>query len=576
MGNLFDSTGFMPHGHCYLWRPSLVALHVTSDVLIAAAYFAIPALMVSFLRRRNDVPLRPVFGAFAAFIVSCGTSHLMEVVTLWTPQYWASGAIKAITAIASIGTVAMLVPAVPKAVALPSPAQLSAANRQLAAAVTDLQLHHLVLQQMKVGVLLVSIKDGRVLFANPRLEAMLGAAPGRLTDSTVAALVWSPDAEHRAFGATAPGSGEDELDLVLRHQSGSIVWTRATLSTVEHETYGPVRVARVRSREDVERNLMADIVQSTSEAVVAVAVTGEVRTWNAGAERLYGYSEQEAVGQPFEQLTGSPAQYPSGSDELVHEARHHTKAGRPLDVVVTVTPIRSPGGALVAISKLIHDVTEQREAQRALEASLKEKEVLLQEVHHRVKNNLQVVSSLIRLQGSELSGDESKGAFGELQGRVRAIAILHEVLYQSSRLAQVPFEDYARRLLQTVARAYQRPDVTVSLQVRGGDLQLKMDLGVPMALVLNELFVNAFKHGLGAAPQGVIAVEARVDGPRVEVAVSNDGAPFPPGFSLEASAGVGLRLVQSLLKPLGGSLRADTASPRAQWVVELPTGVLAS
>ncbi|MDX2015637.1 MAG: histidine kinase dimerization/phosphoacceptor domain -containing protein [Myxococcaceae bacterium] len=578
MGNLFDSTGFMPHGHCYLWRPSLVALHVTSDVLIAAAYFAIPALMVSFLRKRSDVPLRPVFGAFAAFIVSCGSTHVMEVVTLWTPHYWASGVVKALTALASIGTVVMLVPAVPKAVALPSPAQLEAANHQLASAVNDLQLHRLVLQQMQVGVLLVRLSDGRVVFANPRLEAMLGGGPGALHGTNARDLFLHARQVDLALGpASVPEATEDELDVELRGAAGSAVWTRATLSTVEHDVHGLVRVMRLRGRAEVERSLMADIVKSTSEAVVAVSVTGLVQTWNAGAERLYGYSEREAVGASFEGLTGSKAQYPSGDAALVHEARHQSRAGRPLDVVVTVTPIRSPNGALVAISKLIHDVTEQREARRALEASLKEKEVLLQEVHHRVKNNLQVVSSLIRLQADDLTGDESKGAFDDLQGRVRAIAALHEVLYQSNRLAAVPFEDYARRLLQMVARAHQRPASDIELVVEAGRLQLKMESGVPMALVLNELFVNALKHGLPGpdSGQGTIAVRAAVEEGTLQLRVENSGRALPEGFSLERNAGVGLRLVQSLLQPLKGRLSTAPTPRGAHWLIELPAEVLA-
>jgi PAS domain S-box-containing protein len=578
MGNLFDSTGFMPHGHCYLWRPALVALHVGSDVLIAAAYFVIPALMLSFLRKRRDVPLRPVFGAFALFIISCGTSHVMEIVTLWSPHYWASGAVKAMTAVASLGTVMMLIPAVPRAVALPSPEQLRRANDQLARTALELQLHQLVLQQMKLGVLLIRARDGVVVFANPRAETLFDFVPGTLAGIPARELLENPDTLSSAFEDAAPADGVEErqVQLTWKTRAGASIWTQATLSSVSHPVHGLVRVARLRDRREVERSLLADIVQTTSEAVVAVDVTGQVRTWNVGAERLYGYSEQEAVGRPFEALTGTPARYPTTDAPLVHEAQHTTRAGQRKDVVVTVTPVKGADGALVAISKLVHDVTERREAERALASSLKDKEVLLQEVHHRVKNNLQLVSSLLRIQSESVTGDESRAAFVELQGRVRAIAMLHEVLYQTTKISNVPLEDYVRRLLQSVARVHQRPGVDARLDVTAPRLEVKMEASVPLALVLNELFVNVFKHGLEAGSlTASVAVRAVPDGERLRVEVEDNGKGLRGDFSLEAHAGVGLRLVQSLLRQLRGTLRPEAVTQGTRWVIDVPReGVL--
>ncbi|MBD2461740.1 response regulator [Oscillatoria sp. FACHB-1407] len=129
--NLFFSEAFIPHGHCYLWKPSLVWLHLLSDSFIGLAYYSIPLTLSYFVRRRQDLPFNWIFLLFAAFIVACGTTHLMEVWTLWHPVYWFSGAIKVFTAIVSVFTAVQLIPLVPKALALPSPAQLEQANREL-------------------------------------------------------------------------------------------------------------------------------------------------------------------------------------------------------------------------------------------------------------------------------------------------------------------------------------------------------------------------------------------------------------------------------------------------------------
>lgn len=129
--SLFADGLFIPHGHCYLWKTGLVWLHIISDSLIALAYFSIPIALVYFVRKREDFPFKSILLLFGAFIISCGTTHIMEIWTLWHPTYWLSGFIKAFTAFISVYTALTLVPIIPQALALPSPAQLEAANSQL-------------------------------------------------------------------------------------------------------------------------------------------------------------------------------------------------------------------------------------------------------------------------------------------------------------------------------------------------------------------------------------------------------------------------------------------------------------
>lgn len=131
ISSFFYSGNFIPHGHCYLWKLELVWLHILIDSLIALSYFSIPLTLIYFVRKRQDVPFKSVFILFGAFIISCGTTHIMGVWTLWHPDYWLSGTIKAVTAIVSFYTALTLIPLVPQALALPSPAQLEAANNAL-------------------------------------------------------------------------------------------------------------------------------------------------------------------------------------------------------------------------------------------------------------------------------------------------------------------------------------------------------------------------------------------------------------------------------------------------------------
>ena len=136
---MLDTLLFIPHGHCYLWKPNLVGLHLISDALISIAYYSIPCSLFYFVQKRKDIPFGSIFLLFAAFIVFCGTTHLMSIWTLWHPDYWLSGIIKVLTAGISVYTAIQLIPIIPKALDLPNPAQLEAINNKLQQEVAERQ-----------------------------------------------------------------------------------------------------------------------------------------------------------------------------------------------------------------------------------------------------------------------------------------------------------------------------------------------------------------------------------------------------------------------------------------------------
>jgi PAS domain S-box-containing protein len=137
LAELWRSGPFIPHGHCYLWNTPLVWLHLLSDLIIAFAYYSIPLTLLYFVQKRQDVPFPQIFALFGAFIVACGTTHLMEIWTLWHPTYWLSGAIKALTAAISLYTATVLVPLVPQALTLASPGQLAIATQALTVQIAE-------------------------------------------------------------------------------------------------------------------------------------------------------------------------------------------------------------------------------------------------------------------------------------------------------------------------------------------------------------------------------------------------------------------------------------------------------
>ena len=171
---LLAAAPFMPHGMCYLWQPDILALHVISDSLIALAYFSIPFTLLYFVRRRTDLQFNWIFVCFAIFIVACGATHLMDVWTIWHPDYWVSGVIKAITAAASVPTAILLVKLIPEALQLPNPSALRAANRELTREVSERDRMLQAIVDNSLAVIHVKDLQGRYVLVNRRHEVVFG------------------------------------------------------------------------------------------------------------------------------------------------------------------------------------------------------------------------------------------------------------------------------------------------------------------------------------------------------------------------------------------------------------------
>ena len=178
--------GNAPHGHCYLWNDSLVWLHVTSDTLISLSYFSIPVALIYLVRHRDDLKFNYIFLMFAVFIFACGATHAISILNVWYGAYWLSGVIKAITALASVGTAIVVWPLIPKALALPSTAQLLALNEKLKAEVEEKQRKQAEVEKLSAD--LRTLVDQRTAeLAEARLtKTLLEQANAKLTSSNQA------------------------------------------------------------------------------------------------------------------------------------------------------------------------------------------------------------------------------------------------------------------------------------------------------------------------------------------------------------------------------------------------------
>ena len=241
--------------------------------------------------------------------------------------------------------------------------------------------------------------------------------------------------------------------------------------------------------------------------------------------------------------------------------------GRAVTVETVATPFRLEGRK--GIHVVLNDLTERLQTEAALRTSLQEKEALLKEVHHRVKNNLQVVSSLLRLEVGRSAHPEVQTAFREMQSRVTSMALLHETLFRSRNLDLVDLSVYLARVGRQVFRSLAPSDGRVALHLDLAALRVELDQAVPCGLLVNELVSNSLKHGFPDGRAGTVTI--RLDpvegGPGVRLEVSDTGAGLPEDFDLRRHRTLGLQLVEDLARQLLGTLHVDQG-PGARLAVE--------
>lgn len=255
----------------------------------------------------------------------------------------------------------------------------------------------------------------------------------------------------------------------------------------------------------------------------------------------------------------------TGGTEYVSEFRIVWPDGTIRVISASAIISRAPDGTPLRMTGANIDITETRQKEEAIRAALREKETLLKELYHRVKNNLQVVTSLFNLQGRTLPEGAARTALTEGAGRVAAMALVHEKLYQSGNLSSITLDSYVSDLCQQLGRTTSADKRGIVLETEIAPLQVGLEKAVPLALLLNELICNSLKHGFPDNQSGRILVRVvREEADTVRLTVSDTGPGFPPDFNPTFSQALGLKLVGALGKQLGGRLHFENRN--GAWV----------
>ncbi len=616
LGNSF-STSFLPHGFCYDWDPRLVWTHVVADMVIALSYLAISTTLAWLLYKcRGEIPFSWILVAFGAFIIACGGTHFVEVITLWKPYYWLSANVKIVTAIASLITAIALPPLIPHIVALLRTARLSEERRR------QLETTHAVLQgefktqgqtldklandiavrnrellesTQRLYTTLTSIGDGviatdaegRVTFMNSVAERLTGWSLSEATGRPLT-KVFQILNEITRQPEESPFERVKETGQIISLTNNTILLSQdgreigiddsgAPILDASGELTGVILTFRdITDRRAAEeaRRLLASIVDSSQDAIISRNLDGTITSWNKAAERLYGYHAEEVLNKSIAMLlpkeTGEnflDRERALLSGDLQHlESKRKCKDGRVIDVFLTISAIHDNAGRLTGIATIGRDVTGQKQAQEALRTSEKLAATgrMAATIAHEINNPLEAVMNLLYL--IETGTDSSDGvlklatqAQTELE-RVAHIARQTLAFYRdSTRPADVDLHDIVESLLDIYKREIHDKGLAVRVEIEDG-LTVHGFAGE-----LRQVFANLIRNSVEAMqatgtleirgmkePDGKVLITVSDTGPGVPASIQD--RIFEPFFTTKGvnGTGLGLWVTQGIVQKHGG------------------------
>ncbi len=450
--------------------------------------------------------------------------------------------------------------------------------------------NRMLAQAIRSTVECVSITDSadNILYVNPAFLKTYGYEEGELIGKNIS-MVRSPNNPPELLREILPQTlaGGWQGELLNRRKDGSEFPLSLSTSVVRDEKGQPIALIGVaqditeRKQAEEQTLLQSTAMESAANGIVIADNNGNIIWVNPAFTSLTGYSAAEVVGR-------NPRVLKSGmQDESFYrnmwetilsgqvwrsELVNRRKDGSTYTEEMTITPVKNKQGAITHFIAIKEDVTERKQAEEQIKASLREKEVLLKEIHHRVKNNMQIISSLLNLQSVQIKDEQALSLFRESQNRVKSMALIHEKLYQSRDLAQIDFAEYVHNLTSHLFRSYGAIARNVTLNVGIHDVYFDVNTAVPCGLIVNELVSNSLKHAFPDGRVGTISVSVTADqeaavsreGQAIyTLTVSDNGVGTPKDFDFRHTESLGMQLVNTLTEQLGGSVELESTGGTA-------------
>ncbi len=408
------------------------------------------------------------------------------------------------------------------------------------------------------------------------IEVLLPAGLRAMHRAVRGAYMRAPEARRMGAGRDLFGLRRDGVEVPIEIGLNPVATRAGTLVLAS--------IIDITERKRVEQALRASeerfrmLVEDAPNAMIMVAGDGRIALVNAAAERLFGAARAALMGKPIETLVpeGFGRDRPGDEAERGALRPHAIGSGRDLHglrtdgtrvpIEIGLNPIRTAEGEFVLAS--IVDITERKRAEEQIAAALREKTVLLNEIHHRVKNNLQVITSLLNLQSGRARDPAVRALINESRDRVQAMALIHQLLFERRDWSLVRLGPYLRRLGDLLSSTYGRG--RIALEVDADEVELDVQRAVPCGLLVNELVTNAFKHAFPGEQNGTIRIELRREGDaEAKLSVSDTGQGLPEELDIERIESLGMQLIPLLAEQVHGTLRVEPG-PGARFELRFP------
>ncbi|MFT6746073.1 MAG: PAS domain S-box-containing protein [Glaciecola sp.] len=362
--------------------------------------------------------------------------------------------------------------------------------------------------------------------------------------------------------------GEDEfVQLIVRDITARKKAQREELRAKTAERTNVALKNEIEERKKIQQALTGarqyseSIINSSLDIIVACDKKGYITEFNDAGSKMFGYDPDEIIGRGVWYLLYSR----KDADELIKkivengsflgEMTVRTKRGVPFSAYVSASRLISIDGETIGTVGVIKDISELKKSEIKLRESVEQKEVLLREVHHRVKNNLQVINSILKLQSFHIKDEKALMAISDCQTRIKSMAFIHESLYQSNDLSQVNFSEYLRTLCNNLLFSYQIESKKITIDLQVIDVSLSLDSGISCGLIVNELISNAFKHAFSDKDSGKIIVSLKSTEKGHCLIVQDDGKGIPKSINYKKTNSLGLQLVIGLVDQIDGKIQ---------------------
>jgi len=455
--------------------------------------------------------------------------------------------------------------------------------------------------------LIIIIQENNIVFVNQKPLADLGYSISDVTDKNIFSFIHLDDIE-KVFEfqiKKARNNGvPDDLIFRIVSKNGHLVFVKIISITTVWEGK-PARLVCIKNITDTKLNelavkrseeLLSAIINNLPDPTFVIDVNGRVYLWNKALEKISNVKSQDIIGKseyenavPFYGYKGPPLIdlmlksdaeikkeydfFQRTEDILIAGKFLKSTEGKNNHIWVTSSILYDIQGNVIGSVESFRDMAEIKNAEEKIKASIREKEILLSEIHHRVKNNMQLINSMLSIQLQYVKDPESSDLFKDCISRIKTMALIHKDLYSYKMYSDINFGEFIPKLIDNLSSMYEKHEITMKVEVE--EIHLGIDNAIPCGLILNELISNSIKHAFTEGEKGLIAVKLFFDKKTrlCNLIVHDNGKGLPPGFDFSKNlTSFGLLMVNLLTSQLQGTVRLNSVDG-TEFVIAFPIKV---